>query len=408
MINAPETKLGEVAEFIRGINFKPDDVLPLGTEGSVGCMRTKNVQDELDCVDVWGVPKEFVRRDEQLLKEGDILVSSANSWNLVGKCCWIPKLDWPASFGGFVSVLRANPHKVDPRFLYRWFASSPTQALLRSFGQKTTNISNLNIERCLNLKLVLPPLPEQRRIAAILDQADALRARRREALAELDQLTQSIFIEMFGDPVTNPKGWPTGKLNELADLLNGYAFKSSDYIDISDVLNCRMSNIRPDGNFDSSYNPKYLPNDYSQLYKDFILRDGDVIIAMTDMANEPKILGVPTIVETHGKAFLLNQRVGKLIFQDRSAVEVSFLKSLLSQSYAREYFRQIGGGGLQINLGKKDLLGLPIYTPPIKLQKFYSSLTTKAAQQKHRISRTLSELDSLFSSLQHRAFRGEL
>lgn len=71
------------------------------------------------------------------------------------------------------------------------------------------------------IKIPLPPLPEQRRIAAILDKADALRAKRREAIAKLDQLLQSVFLEMFGDPVTNPKGWPVETLGELIDFATG-------------------------------------------------------------------------------------------------------------------------------------------------------------------------------------------
>src|SRR5437660_395432 len=144
-------------------------------------MRTKNVQRELDCSDVWGVSERFVKRQDQYLSAGDILVSSANSWNLVGKCCLVPDLPWRATFGGFVSVLRPHPSKVDSQYLYRWFSSDQVQATLRSFGQQTTNISNLNIERCLKLKMPLPGLDNQRRIAAILDKADELRAKRRIA-----------------------------------------------------------------------------------------------------------------------------------------------------------------------------------------------------------------------------------
>jgi type I restriction enzyme S subunit len=92
-VSATQTvALGEVAEFVRGINFKPDDVVPTDTPDAVACMRTKNVQAELDLSDVWAVGQQFVKRDDQFLRTGDILVSSANSWNLVGKCCWIPDL----------------------------------------------------------------------------------------------------------------------------------------------------------------------------------------------------------------------------------------------------------------------------------------------------------------------------
>lgn len=112
-------------------------------------MRTKNVQATLDLSDVWATPRRLVSRGDQFLRKGDTLVSSANSWNLVGKCSWVPELPWEASFGGFVSALRPTSLRLDPRFLYRWFSSERTQAIARSFGRQTTNISNLNLQRCL-------------------------------------------------------------------------------------------------------------------------------------------------------------------------------------------------------------------------------------------------------------------
>ena len=176
-------KLGDVASFIRGITFKPEDVVPVGTDGSVACLRTKNVQKSLETSDVWAVDQSHVKRSDQFLEHGDILVSSANSWNLVGKCCWVPELYQRTTFGGFISALRADSQLVLPRFLFRWFSSNRIQATVRSFGRQTTNISNLDFGRCLKLELPLPPLSEQRRIAEVLDRAEALRAKRREAIA---------------------------------------------------------------------------------------------------------------------------------------------------------------------------------------------------------------------------------
>ncbi len=111
------------------------------------------------------------------------------------------------------------------------------------------------------------------------------------------------------------KDWEIKKLGEVCDLQNGFAFKSSSYVKKSNTLNIRMSNIRPSGKFDPEHNIKYLPDNFAELYKAYILNDGDLIIAMTDMANDPKILGLPTIVKNlKGRFFLLNQRVGKLNF----------------------------------------------------------------------------------------------
>ena len=168
MTRVTTARLGDVARFVRGITFKPEDVVPVGTQGSVACLRTKNVQAEVDLSDVWAVAEPLVKRSDQLLETGDTLVSSANSWNLVGKCTWIPELPWRASFGGFVSVLRPCREMVDPRFLFRWFSSDRIQRTVRSFGQQTTNISNLNIDRCRNLTFPLLPLSEQRRLLSLI------------------------------------------------------------------------------------------------------------------------------------------------------------------------------------------------------------------------------------------------
>ncbi len=189
--------LGEVAEFVRGVTFTPSDLAPLGSAGTVACLRTKNVQDDLDLTDVWAISQRFVKRDAQFLRPGDILVSSANSWNLVGKASWVPELPWRASFGGFVTVLRAKPESVMARYLYWWFVSDRIQATLRSFGQKTTSISNLNLTRCSALRVPLPTLPEQERIVSILDRANALRSEHRAALDTLEELLSSLQDRAF-------------------------------------------------------------------------------------------------------------------------------------------------------------------------------------------------------------------
>ena len=254
----------------------------------------------------------------------------------------------------------------------------------------------------------LPDISEQRHIAAILDKADTLRVKRRDAVVELDRLTQSIFLDMF-EEVKQIHEISSGiTLGEFCDLFNGYAFKSTDYVEVSSTLNCRMSNIRPNGEFDVNYNPRFLPDSFANTYKEFLLKDGDVIIAMTDMANEPKILGVPTIVNTEGRILLLNQRVGKLIIKSPEKLRVTFLKQLLSQQYARKHLQKFGGGGLQINLGKKDILSTPIFVPDITKQIKFEKRLERLSQFRKNLEKSLRENDSLISSLQYLAFNGGL
>ena len=122
----PLQPLEEVARIIRGITFKPDDVISPNDENAVVCFRTKNVQQSLDESDLIAVPPEFVNREDQNVRNGDILVSSANSWNLVGKCCYVPELNYKATAGGFISILRGDSEKIDSRYLYHWFSSPDT------------------------------------------------------------------------------------------------------------------------------------------------------------------------------------------------------------------------------------------------------------------------------------------
>lgn len=393
-----EVKLADVAEFVRGITFKPDDVVPLGTDASFACMRTKNVQGVLDCSDVWAVPSELVRRKDQMLSEGDILVSSANSWNLVGKCSWIPKLDWPASFGGFVSVLRANSQKIEPRFLYRWFSWDKTQAILRSYGQQTTNISNLNIERCLSMRLRLPPLSEQRRIAAILDQADALRAKRREALALLDDLQRGIFIEMFGDPVKNPMGWPLVPFDTACPTRLGKMLDKKQQTGKNPRRYLRNANVQW-FRFDLT---DVFEMDFDGSAREmFRLRSGDLLICE---GGEP------------GRAAIWRNELEECYYQKalhrgRSNPDLAVPEYL---AWLLWFFAKKGGlfdhitSATIAHLTGEKLKAMQIPLPPLERQLEFVRRIEGASNVMSSMDASRAAMDNFFSSLQHRAFRGEL
>ncbi len=166
-----------------------------------------------------------------------------------------------------------------------------------------------------------------------------------------------------------PKGWEVKRLNKVCDLKNGFAFKSKNYIEFSNTMNFRMSQIRPGGDIDLDKNPKFLPDNYSEKYKDYLLKEGDVVIAMTDLATEAKILGVPTIMPKDDKVWLQNQRVGRFCKIDYSIINLEFLKYILSSNEVHEYYKNLGKGGLQINIRKQDILNVEIPIPPLSEQK---------------------------------------
>ena len=392
--------LGDVAEFVRGINFKPDDVVPVGTAGAVACMRTKNVQTELDLSDVWAVDESFMRRDEQCLQEGDILVSSANSWNLVGKCSWIPLLPYRASFGGFVSVLRVKSHNLDRRYLYRWFSSEYVQETLRSFGQKTTNISNLNLGRCEKLRLPLPPLEEQRRIAAILDQAETLRTQRRAALSQLDSLTQSIFLDMFGDPVTNPNGWSFVRLDQLVradDTINYGVIQPGDALDEGVPL-VRVGDV-VDENFDPQSLKRIAPS-IEAAYKRSRLRGDEILVTCVGS------IGVVALVDSAMTGFNIARAVSRIPLSDK--MDRVFVASYLRTDYVQRYFTSELRTVSQPTLNIKQICETKVIQPPLPLQQTFATRIQAIASLKATHRAALAELDALFASLQQRAFAGEL
>ena len=164
--------------------------------------------------------------------------------------------------------------------------------------------------------------------------------------------------------------WDMVKLEDVCDLQNGFAFKSADYVEQSNTLNIRMSNIRPNKTFDSTYNLKYLPDEFAKKYSDFLLNSGDVIIAMTDMATETKILGVPTFVEKEpDKNYLMNQRVCRFTDIDEKILSKKYLSYVLQNPDIINNYKNYGNGGLQINISKKDILNQEIPLPPLEVQE---------------------------------------
>lgn len=187
------------------------------------------------------------------------------------------------------------------------------------------------------------------------------------------------------------------QLKDICDLDNGYAFKSDDYVEESGTLNCRMSNIRPDGTFDILYSAKYLPDEFAEKYKDYILNDGDLIIAMTDMAGDPKILGVPTVVNTQGYTLLLNQRVGKLRFI-KNGVNADYLKLALQSPKVRNYLKRFAGGGVQLNVSKKDILSAPVRMRNEEEQNYIANIFKRVLEIKAMREEELRLLDELIKA----------
>jgi type I restriction enzyme, S subunit len=163
-VNLPQgwttAKLADAAEIIRGIAFEKGAKVDGPREGYVPCLRTTNVQREVTWDDLWFIPASLVRRADKWLQRGDILISTANSYELVGKVAPVTTVPSAATLGAFISAIRPHPQH-NPRFIYFQLASSRLQHSIRALASTTTNISNVSTGKLATVQIRLPPREEQ-------------------------------------------------------------------------------------------------------------------------------------------------------------------------------------------------------------------------------------------------------
>jgi type I restriction enzyme S subunit len=253
------------------------------------------------------------------------------------------------------------------------------------------------------ITVTLPPLPEQRRIAAILDQADALRAKRREALAQLDRLTQAIFIDMFGDPATNAMGWEWRSLGSIASKFSdgpfGSNLKSAHYTSHG-VRVVRLQNIDV-GRFEDK-DKAYVSVEHFASIKKHECLPGDVLVATLGDPNLRACVLPSNIPLAINKADCVQIRVNP------SAANASFLVGLLNHPSTLKLASELLHGQTRVRISMGSLRGLRVPVPPVALQETFAARVTQVQGEQQKLIESQAALDDLFASLQHRAFRGEL
>jgi type I restriction enzyme S subunit len=213
-------RLRDVCYAVRGITFSSDEARVIPFENSIACLTTSGVQHVVAWDSRCYIPKQRVKASEQLLRENDLLVSTANSKALVGKSCLVSALPYDCTFGAFVTVLRASD-KIEPYLLDSWLRSPIAKKYCYNKSSNTTNISNLRIEDLLDLEIPLPQtIEEQRRIASILDgQMKAVEQARLAVEAQLAtaNLTPNAFLRSAFES-EEQQNWQKRKLGELLNL----------------------------------------------------------------------------------------------------------------------------------------------------------------------------------------------
>ncbi|MDV6034670.1 MAG: restriction endonuclease subunit S [Phycisphaera sp. RhM] len=377
-------KLGDIAEFINGAAFKPTD----WEEEGKRIIRIQNLNDS---------SKPFNRTtrkvsDKLNVYPGDLLVS------------------WSASLGVFTwnesdvallnqHIFRVIPNErlVDKQYLR--YGLEEALAMMQNHLHGAT-MKHVNRGEFLATRIPLPPLPEQKRIAEILDRAEALRSQRRAALALLDELTQSIFLDMFGDPVSNPREWPIIAFHDVCDSRLGKMLDAKKQV--GDNPRPYMRNINVNwGKLDLS---TVWEMDFDEKdRKEFRLLPNDVLICEGGAGVAQTAVWRGEIEECYFQKSLHRVRPKPSI---ASPEYIAFLMRMMMRQ-GSELMRLVSSATIPHLTGVK-LKSLRIPVPPIELQCRFGYILESIEQQRTLIHNHVAKFGTLFASLQQRAFRGEL
>ena len=341
-----------------------------------------------------------------LLQVGDILISHINSTKHLGKCA-IYEGNPPALIHGMnLLALRVDPDVAASRYVYWMLSSTDFRRKLPRITKDSVNQSSFNISSFKKLQVPLPPLAEQKRIAEILDAADALRAKRREALAQLDTLLQSTFLDMFGDPVTNPMGWEERHLPDLVSKRKhalkrgpfGGALKKEIFVPEGFKVYEQKNVIYDDFDIGSYFIKK---SDYERLVP-FKVSSNNLLISCSGT------IGSIAAVPVHAASGVMNQALLKIDLDESIMLNSFFLGLWRSQSFEQQVLGMTHGTGMKNMKSMNELKGINFLVPPIDIQHRFAAIVESVEQQIASQRAHLNELDTLFASLQSRAFRGDL
>lgn len=295
--------------------------------------------------------------------------------------------------------LRCNPDRLLPQYLAYFLRSSEFLEFANTVvaGAK---MPRMVMGEFWEYKIPTLSIPEQRRIVAILDQAHVLCTKRREALAQLDELQRGIFIEMFGDPSENPKNFPTRALADLVadgDTINYGVVQPGDDVDVGVPL-IRVGDLI-DGRVRHDWLKKIAPS-IENAYKRSRLKGDEILVSCVGS------VGVVALASDSEKGFNIARAVARIRLSD--ATSRIFMAAQLNTPGIQRYFTQELRTVSQPTLNIKQITETTVMYPPIEYQKEFEARIDTLGRLKAASQCGNMETEALFASLLHSAFRGDL
>ena len=373
-----KVEFGEIATFSQGQQVSIPDQKTEKFDGCDTFLRIVNYTQNSD--DFRYIPKQS---HKHRVSTDDIIMVRYGAVGFVGR--------------GLSGVLANNMFKinfdkdqVDGNYLFRILWSDFVQKQLLNASQ-STSMAAINFKTTSKITIPLPQLDQQKKIAAILDAADAYRQKTKALIEKYDELTQSLFLKMFGDPVGNPKGLPTEQLGDLCEFYSGRAWKKGELGDKGYKL-VRISNLHKP-NF-----PYWLYD--GELIEKHKIERGDLLFSWA---------GVQASIDVYiyeGEVAMLNQHIYN-IKPKRSDISKLYLFNLL-QLHLDNLRKSLGGGVGQFHLKKSDITSIKVLIPDFISMKKYMQSLDSLVNQKAQAQASLLQAEDLFNSLLQRAFKGEL
>jgi type I restriction enzyme S subunit len=387
--------ISEVAEvnpsFPRTSNLAPESLVSFLPMAAVSESGIITVQDER--------PFAEVSKGYTYFAEGDVLIAKITPCMENGKATFVHKLKHPAGFGSTEFHVLRPGSDIDGKYLFYmiWnplFRKVAERNMTGTAGQKRVPSSFLK-----DFKLPLPLLPEQKRIAAILDKADSIRRKRQEAVRLTEELLRSVFLDMFGDPVTNPKGWEVVTVRDLVTEVKYGTSDKASYEGQYSVL--RMNNITYLGGWNFT-DLKRIDIPEKELSK-YLVRKGDILFNRT---NSKELVGKTAVYRRDDPmayaGYLIRIRPNK---QNNSEYIAAYLNSTHGKTILESMCKSIVG---MANINAQELQEIAIMQPPLELQDQYAALVHSVGRVKEKLITSSEVTDTLFDSLLQRAFKGEL
>jgi type I restriction enzyme S subunit len=371
-------RLGDHIDILSGFAFKSKQ---FNTEGKgLQVVRIRDVGKEKS-----ETYYEDEYKEDYILNDGDLLIGMDGDFRL-------------AEWRGGKALLNQRVCKitVSSNELYRNYLIRMLPRELKRIEDTTSfaTVKHLSVKKINHINFPLPPLEEQKKIAAILDAADDYRQKTKALIDKYDQLTQSLFLDMFGDPVTNPMGWVMKQINDVAKVLNGTTPKTSD----SQYWDGEYSWVTP-----AEIKSKYLIKTNRHLTREGVLSKSLKIVEKNNVLLTSRApIGKVSInkIDTY-----TNQGFKSLVI-DRDMINAQYLYQILVLSKSR--LNQLGRGATFKEISKSIVEEFELPVPNLTLQNQFAERVAQIEKQKQQAEASLVKAEELFSSLLQRAFKGEL